>query len=52
VLGWGPLGAYVGIGATYVWMALVVAAGFQFTGWAGRAAEMMAERGSDVSAWG
>ncbi|WP_049980667.1 MATE family efflux transporter [Halolamina rubra] len=52
VLGWGALGAYVGIGATYVWMALVVAAGFHFTDWADRAAEMMEERGSDVSVYG
>ncbi|GAB7094671.1 hypothetical protein JCM30237_18240 [Halolamina litorea] len=52
VLGWGPLGAYVSIGATYVWMALVVATGFHVTGWAGRAAEMMEERGSDVTIWG
>lgn len=30
----------------YGWMALVVVAGFQHSGWVGRAAEMMAERGS------
>lgn len=49
VLGWGALGAYVGIAASYAWMALVVAGGFHFSGWATRAADMMAERGSSVA---
>ena len=44
--GLGPTGAYVGVGLAYWWMAVVVAAGFHYTGWAPRAAEMMAERGS------
>jgi putative MATE family efflux protein len=47
VLGLGALGAYVGIAATYLWMAGVVAGGFHFSGWADRAAGMMAERGTD-----
>ncbi len=46
LLGWGALGSYVAIAATYLWMGGVVASGFQFSGWADRAAEMMAERGS------
>ena len=46
VLGWGALGAYVGIAATYLWMGCVVAAGFHRSQWARRAADMMAERGS------
>ena len=45
-LGFGPVGAYVGVVAAYLWMALVVAWGFERSDWAGRAAEMMAERGS------
>jgi Na+-driven multidrug efflux pump len=44
--GFGPTGAYVGVSLAYGWMALVVAAGFRYTDWAGRAAELMAERGS------
>ena len=44
--GLGPTGAYAGVSLAYVWMALVAAAGFRYSGWAGRAAEMMAERGS------
>ena len=44
--GFGPVGAYVGVSAAYAWMALVVVAGFRYSGWAGRAADMMAERGS------
>jgi putative MATE family efflux protein len=43
-LGYGPVGAYVGIVSSYVWMALVVAWGFRREGWAARAASMMAER--------
>ena len=46
--GLGPSGAYVGVTLAYGWMALVVAAGFRHSGWAGRAAAMMAERGSGV----
>ena len=46
VLGYGPLGAYWGVGLQFVWMALVVFAGFRYTGWAARAAAMMDERGS------
>ncbi|WP_049947853.1 MATE family efflux transporter [Candidatus Halobonum tyrrellensis] len=45
-LGYGPVGAYWGVGLQFVWMALVVAAGFRYSGWASRAAAMMAERGS------
>ncbi len=48
--GFGPQGAYVGVFLAYAWMALVVAAGFQYSGWAGRAAAMMAERGSGTAA--
>lgn len=46
VLGYGPLGAYLGIALAYVWMALVVVGGFHRGEWASRAADMMAERGS------
>lgn len=46
VLGYGPLGAYVGIGLAYLWMCLIVVFGFGRGGWATRAADMMAERGS------
>ncbi|RLM67524.1 MATE family efflux transporter [Halorubrum sp. Atlit-8R] len=49
-VGLGPTGAYVGVSAAYVWMALVVAAGFRYTGWAGRAADMMDARGSGPGA--
>lgn len=45
-LGWGALGAYVGIGSAYVWMCLVVVLGFHRGDWARRAADMMAARGS------
>jgi Na+-driven multidrug efflux pump len=45
-LGYGPVGAYVGVAAAYAWMALVVAWGFERSDWASRAAEMMAERGT------
>ena len=45
-LGFGPAGAYVGIVLAYGWMAVVVAVGFRYSGWAPRAAEMMAARGS------
>ncbi|WP_435196980.1 MATE family efflux transporter [Natronomonas sp. EA1] len=46
LLGYGPLGAYIGIWSAFAWMALVVAVGFHRTGWAARAAGMMDERGS------
>ncbi|MEF8786643.1 MAG: MATE family efflux transporter [Haloarculaceae archaeon] len=45
-LGYGTIAAYAGIFLAYLWMALVVSWGFGFTGWAARAASMMAERGS------
>ena len=48
--GFGPAGAYVGVSAAYVWMALVVAAGFHYSGWATRAADMMDARGSGPDA--
>ncbi|GAA0723720.1 putative MATE family efflux protein [Halorubrum trapanicum] len=48
--GFGPIGAYVGVSAAYVWMALVVAAGFRYSGWATRAADMMDARGSGPGA--
>ena len=48
VFGLGATGAYWAVGLHYVWMALVVLAGFRYTGWASRAAEMMAERGTGV----
>ncbi|TKX74321.1 MATE family efflux transporter [Halorubrum sp. GN11_10-6_MGM] len=44
--GFGPTGAYVGVSAAYVWMALLVAVGFRHSGWASRAADMMDARGS------
>ncbi|WP_178918235.1 MATE family efflux transporter [Natronomonas gomsonensis] len=46
VLGYGVLGAYFGIGLTYVWMAAVVAGSFHYSGWAERAASMLEARGS------
>ncbi len=45
-LGWGVFGIYVGIFLYYVSAFLVVAVGFRYSGWAARATEMMAERGS------
>ena len=45
-LGWGPAGAYVGVFLAYCWMALFVVWGFGYTGWASRAADMMAARGT------
>ncbi|GAB7009968.1 MATE family efflux transporter [Halorubrum trueperi] len=48
--GIGPRGAYLGVFLAYAWMALLVAVGFRYSGWADRAAEMMAERGSGVDA--
>jgi len=46
VLGYGVVGAYLGLGLTYVWMALVVTVGFHAGGWADRAADMLEDRGS------
>jgi len=46
VFGLGATGAYWAVGLHYVWMALVVLAGFRYTGWADRAAELMHARGS------
>ncbi len=45
-MGLGPFGSYLGMGMAYVWMALVVGWGFGYTGWADRAAGMMADRGT------
>lgn len=45
-LGWGVTGAYVGIVACYVLMLAISAWGYARTDWAGRAADMMVERGS------
>lgn len=47
VWGYGPVGAYVGIGLAYAWMGAVVATGFHHGDWAGRAASMMADRSTD-----
>jgi putative MATE family efflux protein len=44
VLGYGVLGAYVGIAASYVAMALLVVVGFRRGDWATRAATMLDER--------
>lgn len=46
VLDYGVLGAYAGIGLTYIWMAGVVVASYHRGTWAERAASMLAERGS------
>jgi MATE family multidrug resistance protein len=46
VLGYGVVGAYVGLAGSYVWMALVVAVGFRRGEWARRAVAMMDDRGS------
>jgi len=48
--GFGPDGAYVGVFLAYGWMAVVVAVGFRYSGWAPRAAELMAARGSGETA--
>lgn len=45
-LGYGAVGAYVGLALTYTWMAAVVAWSFRSGNWAGRAADMMDERRS------
>jgi putative MATE family efflux protein len=44
-LGWGVDAAYWSVALSNAWMAVVVAAGFHWGGWADRAAGMMAERG-------
>jgi putative MATE family efflux protein len=44
ILGYGPLGAYVGLGVSYVWMAGIVIWSFARSDWAGRAARMMDDR--------
>jgi Na+-driven multidrug efflux pump len=49
VLNWGIVGLYAGIFGYYTWSFVVVAAGFRYGGWADRATEMMAERGSTNS---
>lgn len=46
VLGYGATAAFWAVGLQWVWMALVVVAGFEYSDWAGRAAGMMADRGS------
>jgi hypothetical protein len=46
VLDWVVVGLYAGIFGYYTWSFLVVAVGFRYGGWADRATEMMAERGS------
>ncbi|WP_442928696.1 MATE family efflux transporter [Natronomonas sp.] len=46
VLDYGVVGAYLGIGLAYIWMALVVVVSFHRGDWADRAASMLAERGS------
>ncbi|MEF8779417.1 MAG: MATE family efflux transporter [Haloferacaceae archaeon] len=46
-LGFGPTGAYVGVFLAYVWMAVLVAYGFGYGGWAARAARLMDERSED-----
>ena len=43
-LGWGPLGAYVGIVTAYAWMGLVVAVVYRRGGWADHAAALIAAR--------
>ncbi|MFB6136351.1 MAG: MATE family efflux transporter [Halobacteriaceae archaeon] len=47
VLGYGALGAYLGVGLAFAWMAGGGFVGFRYTDWAGRAAGMMAERARD-----
>jgi putative MATE family efflux protein len=49
VLGFGVVGLYAGIAGYYTWSFLVVAVGFRYGGWAGRATDMMAERGSTTA---
>lgn len=45
-LDWGVFGIFVGIFLYYLSAFVIVAAGFQYGGWAGRATEMMEDRGS------
>lgn len=49
VLGFGLIGIYLGIFLYYVSATLIVAVGFQYGGWASRAAAMMADRGTTSS---
>jgi putative MATE family efflux protein len=44
--GAGAVGGYLGVAAGFVWMAAVVVVGFARADWAGRAATLLAERGS------
>lgn len=48
-LGWGVFGIYLGIFLYYVSAFCIVAVGFQYGGWAGRATRMMDDRGSEES---
>ncbi len=45
-LGWGLLGVYLGIFLYYTSAFCIVAIGFEYGGWAGRATDMMEDRGS------
>ncbi len=45
-LGWGVVGIYVGIFLYYVSALAIVVTGFHYGGWAGRATQMMEDRGS------
>jgi putative MATE family efflux protein len=45
-LDWGVFGVYLGIALYYLSAFCIVAAGFQFGDWAGRATDMMEDRGS------
>ncbi|XVH30366.1 MATE family efflux transporter [Haloferacaceae archaeon DSL9] len=46
LVGTGPIGAYLGVFLAYAWMAGFVFVAFSRTDWAGRATDMMRERGS------
>jgi len=46
VFGYGVVGVYAGVVLHYVWSMVVVAVGFHWGGWAGRAASMMEARSS------
>ena len=46
VFGYGVVGVYAGVVLYYVWSMAVVAVGFHWGGWAGRAASMMEARSS------
>jgi Na+-driven multidrug efflux pump len=50
VFGYGLAGVYAGIVLSYVWWALVAAAGFRWGDWAGGAERMMAERAASGAA--